>query len=112
MPVWEIDRKMAEHGVSVLDLTEFDQWVNEATRKDINRIISESDVFGLKFWTWDILERHELKNAGNFDVDVILRKEDKEKVLELIGQYKNRKITAKEIVDAIFDMAIYVCTWV
>jgi len=110
--VWEIDRKLMEHGKTPLDVTEFDQWVNEATRKDINKIVSEKDVFGLKFWTWDILERNELKNVGNFGVDVILKRRDREKILELIEKYKNGKISAREIVDIIFDMAVYVCEWV
>jgi len=109
----EITKEMIKRRANPFDLTEFDQWVNEATRKDIKRIVRErKDVFGLKFWDWKILEGEELENAGNFSVDVILDKKDKRKVLELIEKYEKGEITDREIVDRIFDLAIYDCLWV
>jgi len=111
--IWNIEREIMERRVNPFELTEFDQWVNETTRKDIKQIVRErKDIFGLKFWDWKILEGEELENVGNFSVDVILDKKDKMKVLELIEKYEKGDISPRKTVYRIFDLAIYDCFWV
>ena len=113
--VSELAKRMIEHGVvSPFDLTEFDQWVNDATRKDIENVARKHDfkVFGLKFWSWKKKRGRELIGARNFEVDLIFREEDEEKVDELIGKYEQGKIDSVSIVNKLFDLAIEACTWV
>ena len=111
--MWEIDREMDRRGVkSPLDLTEFDNWVNEATRRDIRKIASEREVFGLKVWEYRIISREELMSAGPFEVDLIFLEEDREKVLALIEKHKRKEIDDCEFVKRLFDMAYYDCLWV
>ena len=109
----ELTKELLKRGLSPIELTEFDQWVNDATRKDINKIVNKNkNVFGLQFWTWRVLEGEELIDAKNFSVDVILKEEDRGKVDELINQYESKEIDSVEIVNRIFDMAVYVAIWV
>jgi len=115
---------MKEHGISnPWNLTEFDQWVNDATRKDINDAVERNNgqVFGLKIWTWNEIEAEHLKEVCNFDVDLIFRNEQRTQVRELIEAYKKRTPTQgsawsmkadKQLVDQLFDLAILSCTWV
>jgi hypothetical protein len=104
-----IDRKVR----SPFDLTEFDQWVNDATRKDINEIAKNQEVFGLHVWDFKILERKELLGKiYNFGVDHIFENKDRERVLSAIEQYKSKKISAQEFLDLIFPIAVYSCMWV
>jgi len=112
---WEIDREMTRHRVvNPFELTEFDSWVNEATRKDINSIIDKygDGVFGLKFWKWTILKRKNLCDVCNFGVDLIFKEEQLEEVKSIISKYENREIDNREIVDKLFDMALYIAVWV
>lgn len=110
--MWEVDKWMREHRVTPFDLTEFDQGINDASRKDINNLLSTDRVIGLKFWSWKILRGEQLRDVCNFDVDVILRAEDEGKVRDLIGKYENREISDKQVIDAIFDLAVYIPIWV
>ena len=115
MSVWEIDKEMVKHRiVNPLDLTEFDSWVNEATRKDINSIVDKygDGVFGLEFWKWTILKGEKLRDVCNFGVDLIFKEEQLEEVKSLISKYENREIDNREIVDKLFDMALYIAVWV
>lgn len=115
MSVWEIDKEMAKHGiVNPLDLTEFDGWVNDATRRDINSIIDKYDgrVFGLKFWDWKILKGNDLRDVGNFEVDLVFTEEQMEEVKEIIDKYRNRKINDMDIIDELLNRALYVAMWV
>jgi hypothetical protein len=108
---WEIDKEMDKRGiVNPIDLEETDTWVNSATRRDIRKILKKynNKVFGLKFWSWEVVEGEKLKNVGTFEIDLIFRNEDKEKVFEKI---KNEK-DAYKLVLALFDMALYSCSWV
>jgi len=120
--VWEIDKEMAKRGVvNPFELTEFDSWVNEATRKDINSLVDKfgNNVFGLKFWDWIILKGNELRNICNFGVDIVFLKKDLEKVKEAIEEYRksvekkgwNQKLD-KQIVDKLFSLALYSAMWV
>jgi len=66
---------MKEHGISnPWNLTEFDQWVNDATRKDINDAVelNNGQVFGLKIWTWREIEAEHLKEVCRIDPPAFL----------------------------------------
>jgi len=110
---------MKEHGISnPWNLTEYDQWVNDATRKDIKDIVERNNgqVFGLKIWSWKEIEAEHLKEVCNFDVDLIFKNEQRTQVRELIAAYKKRTTWSmkadKQLVDQLFDLAILSCTWV
>jgi len=110
---------MRAHGITnPWDLTEFDQWVNDATRTDIETIAKKHNykVFGLKLWReWKKIRGKDLVGARNFSVDLIFKNEDEAKVDEFISKYRKRKWTmksAKEIVDQLVELALMLCTWV
>ena len=113
---------MQIHGVrNPWDLTEFDQWVNDATRIDIENIAKEHgyQVFGLHMWRdWESIHGKDLIGTLNFSVDLIFKNEDEPKVDQLIEKYEKsvkRKWSAaldKKIVDDLFAMALLSCTWV
>ena len=117
----ELCRQMKAHGkTDPWELTEFDQWVNHATRKDVENILAEdSNVFGVKFWSWVRIPPEKLKGICNFGVDLIFREEDKEQVEELINDYQRDKEQHgwsvkkdKALTEKLFDLAILDCTWV
>jgi hypothetical protein len=114
----ELEKEMERHGVrNPWLLTEFDQWVNDAMRKDIGNIVEREggEVFGLKLWTWEILPAEKLKEVCNFGVDLIFRVKDKEKVLKLIDEEAKKPFSmanTRKTVDKLFDLAILSCTWV
>jgi len=115
----ELAKQMKEHGISnPWNLTEFDQWVNDATRKDINDAVERNNgqVFGLKIWSWKEIEAENLKDICNFDVDLIFKNKHRTKVRKWIEAYKKRKAWSikadKQLVDKLFDRAILYCTWV
>jgi len=113
---------MQAHGIkNPFDLTEFDQWVNDATRKDIETIAAQHgwNVFGLKMWReWTKIRGKDLQGALNFSVDYIFKNEDEKKVDQIIVNYKwkvkknwSQKLDS-ETVDKISKLAIHVCCWV
>jgi hypothetical protein len=114
----ELAREMKERGITnPWDLTEFDQWVNDATRRDIENTVEKEggEVFGLKVWTWEILPAEKLKGIYNFGVDLVFRNNDKDKVLMIIdeeGKKPFNMATTKRLVDELFKLAIMSCTWV
>jgi len=109
----ELIKQMILRGTSPFDLTEFDQWVNDATRKDIESLLKENNnVFGLKMWTWEKIPAERLDGICNFGVNLIFKKEDEEKVDILIEEYKQGKKKEIDIVDDLFKLAVYDCLWV
>jgi len=103
------------------DLTEFDQWVNDATRKDIETIAAQHgwNVFGLKMWReWTKIRGKDLQGALNFSVDYIFKNEDEKKVDSIIADYKWKLKNGwsikldSEIVEPISKLAIVCCWWV
>ena len=113
--VSELTKRMIEHGVvSPFDLTEEDQWVNDATRKDIKNVVIKHNfkVFGLKFWTWNKKRGRELLDVRNFEVDLIFKDENEPKVDGIIQEYKRQEIDEMKVIDELFDLAIMICTWV
>lgn len=111
---WERDKAMEERGInSPFQLTEFDQWVNDATRKDINAIVeSDNTVFGLKLWEWEFIEAEKLKDSKNFSVDFIFKAGDRERVEELRDKYESGEIETRKLLDELFDMCVYYAIWV
>lgn len=113
---------MQAHGITnPWQLTEFDQWVNDATRKDIETIAAQHDwkVFGLKMWReWTKIRGKDLEEALNFSVDYIIKNEDEAKVDALIQEYKKaaeKRWSTKldhEAVGKISKLAIITCWWV
>jgi hypothetical protein len=114
----ELERQMKERGmINPFDLTEFDQWVNDATREDVNCVVNENlgRVFGLKFWSWEKIPAEKLRGTCNFGVDVIFKIENQSKVERLIEAYKKRPWNvrnARKIVDQLFNLAVMSCLWV
>ena len=100
---------------SVWDLGEDDKWVNDATREDIRRYAEKGDVFGLKLWEHRYLEGDELVDVPNFGVDMLFRKEDRDKVEKLIEEYEAKEWsmeTTKQLVDKLAELSVYMCVWV
>jgi len=113
--VSELAKEMLERGVTnPLDLTEFDQWVNDATRRDIENIARKYNfrVFGLKFWSWRKKRDRELLDTKNFEVDLVFRDEDEPKVDALIEKYERREIDEMKVIEELFDLAVMDCMWV
>jgi len=118
----ELVKQMKAHGITnPWDLTEFDQWVNDATRKDIETVAKQHNyqVFGLKLWReWEKTRGKALVGCLNFSVDLIFKNEDEPKIDELINSYQ-KQVEAewstkvdKKIVDDLFSLALMSCTWV
>ncbi|MCI4463752.1 MAG: hypothetical protein JHC30_06245 [Caldisericum sp.] len=93
----------------IFELTEFDQWVNDAMREDLLQF--GEGFFGLQFWSWRIYEAP-FENVKNFQFDMVFRNEDKERVFEVIEKYEKREIDARECVHRISEMAVFHCIWV
>jgi hypothetical protein len=112
----KLEEEMKRRGVSnPLDLTEFDQWVNDATREDIKAAVEREGgcVFGLKMWTWEIVPAETLlKGVCNFGVDLIFRERDREKVMGIIEEGEKSLMDARAIVNKLFGLAIMSCLWV
>ena len=114
----ELAREMQARGITnPWMLTEFDQWVNDATRRDIENTVAKEDeqVFGLKIWTWEISPSEKLKGVCNFGVDLISRNQDKDKVFKIIDEEAKKPFSmaaTKKLVDELFEIAILSCTWV
>jgi hypothetical protein len=113
---------MQAHGISdPFDLTEFDQWVNDATRKDVGTIAAQHGwkVFGLKMWReWEKIRGKDLQGALNFSIDYVFKNEDEAKIDALIQKYEkaaeeswSAKLDSKTV-DKISKLAILCCWWV
>jgi len=111
--VWEIDRVMREYLLNPFELSEFDaDIVNPATRKDLERLSREGNVFGFKIWGFEFIPAEKLKDVGAFEVDVVIREEKRAEVERLIEDYKKGRIDDWEYVNRVTNLAYYVCLWV
>jgi len=112
----KLAEEMEKRGISdPFDLTEFDQWVNDATREDIKAAVKKENgrVFGLKMWTWEIVPAESLlKGVCNFGVDLVFRESDREKVMKIIEEGEKNLMEARTIIDRLFDLAVMSCLWV
>jgi hypothetical protein len=112
----KLEEEMERRGISdPFDLTETDQWVNDATREDIKAAVKREDghVFGLKMWTWEIVPAESLlKGVCNFGVDLIFRESDREKVMKVIEEGEKNLMRAGILIDRLFALAVMSCLWV
>ena len=122
----ELAKEMQAHGIKDPDdLTEFDQeWVNPATRADIENIVKEhnAEVFGLSVWTWKKTRGADLKGACAFSVDYVFKNTDEAAVDKIIAEYeekskgkgwdKEMQKLAWEIVTTLSKLALDTCLWV
>ncbi len=120
---------MKDHGITdPWNLTEFDQWVNDATRVDIETVAKQNnfEVFGLHMWKpWTKIRSKDLTTIPptyNFSVDLIFKNSDEPKVDEIIKNYEEkaagkewdkelRKLTWKTV-NALQGLAVESCLWV
>jgi len=117
----EFLKEMQRLGIKdIFEITEFDQSLNDATRREINKLLKRYDdkLFGLKLWDFKIINAEELRNIHNFGVNYIFKLEDEDEVKNIIEEYKKK---VKDIYSAEADMellnkleeiAIYSCFWV
>jgi len=116
----ELIGEMKRRGIKNLwEFTEFDTWINDAERKDINSILStKKEVFGLKLWDMKILEADQLKNASNFGVDYLFLKKDKERVMKLVKEYQEKEKQewsmklVSDFVNRLSKLSVHECIWV
>jgi hypothetical protein len=105
---------MKEHGIrSPYDLTEFDQWVNEAQRADINDLLKErgeEKVFGLKLNPLTWIPGAKLKDMCNFGVDYIFDEDDYHNVELAIYKYMEKNYS--RFLDELAFFALDCCLWV
>ena len=108
--------ELKKHGVkNPWDLTEFDTWVNDATREELNYLADSKDCFGLEMYDYKIIEKDRLKNICNFGVNYIFENKDKDRVLKEINDYRNVRFDGhrlKDFVNNLQDLSIYSCIWV
>ena len=108
-------KEMKRRGIrDPFDLTETDQWVNDATREDI-RAVYETEggrVFGFDLWTGVKIRGDKLLNCPNFGCAVIIRDENEAKVNESYATYKKGELTSNKYIDSVFDFAAMSATWV
>jgi hypothetical protein len=105
--------KMNKYKVSIFDITEFDQWVNEATKEDLKVLyeLTNGDIFAVDYDLKEIIEDKDMiLNAKTFSIRAIYLNKDKEKVKELLR--KRDKMDLKNFINKILDIAIYCCLWV
>lgn len=122
----EVSREMEAHGKTVEELTESDQWVNDATRKDICAVAEKHgyEVFALKMWGWTKIRGRELTTVPpvyNFSVDYLFKNSDEAEVDEITAEYdayakgrvwsrKMRKLAWKTI-NRLNMLALMNCIW-
>jgi hypothetical protein len=100
------------------DLTELDQWVNDATRADIENLLKENpNIFGLKVWEWVKIREKALIGSLNFSVDMIFKNEDEAKVDALTHHYDITKNgwssrLATEVIEKLSELSLMHCIWV
>jgi hypothetical protein len=108
-----LTKEMVERGIRTpFELTEFDQWANDATRRDINELVEKHEVFGLKLWSMEVVEKERLRDVCNFGVDVVFDEKDRNDVMSAIARYRNGELSDRCFIDLIFTLGLYTCLWV
>jgi len=121
----ELAKQMQAHGIKEPEnLTEFDQWVNDATRADIQKLVKEhnAQVFGLSVWTWKKTRGIALNEANNFSVDYIFKNSDEPAVDKITTEHdetakgkewdKEMQKLAWKTVENLYKLALDSCLWV
>jgi hypothetical protein len=105
--------KTNKYKVSIFDITEFDQWVNESTKEDLKVLyeLTNGDIFAVDYDLKEIIEdKNIILNAKTFSIRAVYLNKDKEKVKELLK--KRDKMDFRNFVDKILDISVYCCLWV
>jgi len=110
-----VAKAMIEHGTnSIFDISEHDQWINDAQREDINELLDkrgEKKVFGLKLNPLEVIPGSKLRNICNFGVDYVFSNEDGEPIRVGLAMYENKENYGK-LLDALEKLALESCMWV
>jgi len=106
---------LKEHGIrSPFDLTEFDQWSNDAQREDINALLKErgeDGVFGLKVnGKLEWIPGSKLRDVLNFGVDYIFAEDDYHDVELAVHKFKDTDYN--RFLSELSNFSIYDCLWV
>jgi len=108
-------KAMQEHGTrSIYDISEFDQWINVAQRKDINELLDrrgEGNVFGLKLNPLEVIPGSKLRDVCNFGVDYVFSNEGGVAIRVGLAMYENKENYVK-MLDALEKLALDTCMWV
>lgn len=97
----------------------------EESWQQVSKIVQRNrEIFGLELWTWRITEAKDLSKSNIFYVDMLFRNSDREKVEQLINEYKRGQRQAKRlkkwnpcgelvkgIVKDLSELTIYECPW-
>jgi len=110
-----VAKALAEHRVrSIYDISEFDNWINVAQRKDINELLDkrgEENVFGLKLNPLGVIPGSKLRDICNFGVDYVFSNEEGVPIRVGLAMYENKENYVK-MLDALDKLALETCIWV
>jgi len=105
---------LKEHGISnPWQLTEFDQWSNDAQRQDINELLDkmgEEGIVGLKLNENEWIPGARLRDVCNFGVDFVFAAAQRPKVEKLIRKLKEKKYS--KLLEKLSNIALENCMWV
>ena len=110
---FEITKEFKRLRITPYEATEFDQSLNDATRRDINRFVDEygNNIMGVSLWDFKMMQGEELRDALNFSVNYLFKADDLERVTGVIDAYKEHK-NAKMFLDEMEMISVYTCFWV
>ena len=84
--------------------------INKATIDILNEL-SKEDVFGLKLWNLQIIDKSDLEDIHKFGVNFVFSKYDFDIVMNLIDEYKNEQISYLYLIYKFYTLSIYICNW-
>lgn len=84
--------------------------INKATMDMLNELSNE-EVFGLKLWKLQIIDRSDLKDMHKFGINFIFSRYDFDVVKNLIDKYNNEQISYPYLIYRFYQLSIYVCNW-
>ena len=112
--------EMKQRNANFYDLQETDQWVNEATRSEINYILDHNKVFGVNQGDngYHFVEPCKLRDSKNFSVKLLFKEDKREEITIIIQNYNCAKVEdfnmnmLAEFIKNLFDNSCYCCIWV
>lgn len=87
-----------------------DDKINKATIDILNEL-SKEDVFGLKLWNLQIIDKQDLEDIHKFGVSYIFSKDDFDTIVNLIDDYNKKQISYLYLIFEFNKLAIYICNW-
>lgn len=87
-----------------------DDKINKATIDILNEL-SKEDVFGLKLWNLQIIDKQDLEDIHKFGVSYIFKKDDFDSIVNLIKDYNNKQISYLYLIFKFNKLAFYICNW-